>query len=86
MKILIVRLGALGDVVHALPVAAALRERYPDAQIDWLVDSRHAAVLDLVPIISRRVVVDGRRWGASSGLSAGCGASATTWRSICKAS
>ncbi len=66
-KILIVRLGALGDIVHGLPVAAALREKYPDAQIDWLVDRRHAAVLDFVPVISRRVAVDGRRWGASFG-------------------
>jgi lipopolysaccharide heptosyltransferase I len=67
MKILLVRLGALGDIVHALPVAAALRVRYPDAQIDWLVDVRHAAVLDFVPVISRRVVVDSRRWGAALG-------------------
>jgi heptosyltransferase I len=67
MKILLVRLGALGDIVHGLPVAAALRDRYPDAQIDWLVDAKHAAVLDLVPVISRRVVVDSRRWGASFG-------------------
>jgi heptosyltransferase I len=66
-KILIVRLGALGDLVHALPVVAALRERYPDAQIDWLVDAKHAAVLQLVPVISRRVVVDSRRWGAAFG-------------------
>jgi lipopolysaccharide heptosyltransferase I len=67
MKILLVRLGALGDIVHALPVAAALRERYPDAQIDWLVDARHASLLDIVPVISRRVVVDSRRWGAALG-------------------
>jgi heptosyltransferase I len=67
VKILIVRLGALGDIVHALPVAAALRGRYPDAQIDWLVDIRHAAVLDFVPVISRPVTVDSRRWGASFG-------------------
>jgi lipopolysaccharide heptosyltransferase I len=62
-KILIVRLGALGDIVHGLPVAAALRERYPDAQIEWLVDRRHAAILDLVPVISRRVAVDSRSAG-----------------------
>jgi len=67
VKILIVRLGALGDIVHALPVAAALRERYPDAQIDWLVDARHASLLDVVPVISRRVVVDSRRWGTALG-------------------
>jgi heptosyltransferase I len=60
MKILLVRLGALGDIVHALPVAAALREHLPDVRIDWLVDVRHAAILDLVPVIDRRVAVDGR--------------------------
>jgi lipopolysaccharide heptosyltransferase I len=57
-RILLVRLGALGDIVHGLPVAAALRQRYPDAQIDWLVDSRHTAILDLVPVISRRIAVE----------------------------
>ena len=40
-KFLLVRLGSLGDVIHAIPSAAALRARYPDAQIDWLVDPRY---------------------------------------------
>ena len=43
MNILIVRLGALGDVVHAIPAAAALRAAFPSAQIDWLVDAKHRA-------------------------------------------
>jgi heptosyltransferase I len=64
LKILIVRLGALGDIVHALPVAAALRARLPHAQIDWLVDVRHAALLDLVPVLDRRIAVDSRRLGS----------------------
>ena len=51
MKILIVRLGALGDIVHAIPVAAALRRALSDARIDWLVDERHREILDLVPAI-----------------------------------
>jgi heptosyltransferase-1 len=60
-KILLVRLGALGDIVHTLPVAAALRESYPDARIDWLVDSHHTAIIDLVTVISRRTAVDSRQ-------------------------
>ena len=67
MKILLIRLGALGDIVHALPVAAALRARHPEVQIDWLVDRRHAALLEFVPAVTRRVVVDSRRWGAAFG-------------------
>lgn len=41
-RILLVRLGALGDVVHAMPAAAALRRAHPDARIDWLIDPRYA--------------------------------------------
>jgi lipopolysaccharide heptosyltransferase I len=61
MNILLVRLGALGDVVHAIPVAAALRRAFPSARIDWLVSARHRPILDLVPVIDRRLALDGAR-------------------------
>jgi lipopolysaccharide heptosyltransferase I len=60
-RFLIVRLGSLGDVIHAIPVAAALRERYPFARIDWMVDPRYLAVLDLVQGLDVRIPVDPRR-------------------------
>lgn len=56
-RVLIVRLGALGDIVHALPVLDALRRARPDLQVDWLVDARHAQVLGLVDGVHRRVIV-----------------------------
>jgi lipopolysaccharide heptosyltransferase I len=59
-RILIVRLGALGDIVHAVPVAAALRRAFPDARIDWLVSGKHRAMLDLVPVVDRRLVISDR--------------------------
>ena len=59
-RVLIVRLGALGDIVHAIPVAAALRRAFPDARIDWLVSAKHREILDLVPVIDRRLVVKDR--------------------------
>ena len=37
-NILIVKLTAIGDVIHALPVAAALKQRYPQAHITWVVE------------------------------------------------
>jgi heptosyltransferase-1 len=45
MKILIVKLSAIGDVIHTLPALTALRRRYPTARIDWLVED---AAADLV--------------------------------------
>jgi lipopolysaccharide heptosyltransferase I len=67
-RFLIVRLGALGDIVHAIPVAAALRRAFSGARIDWLVSAKHREILDLVPVIDRRLVVNDRG-GASGGTS-----------------
>ena len=58
---LIVRLGSLGDVVHAIPFAAALRAEFPHARIDWMVDPRYLDLVDMVRAIDRRVPVDPRR-------------------------
>ena len=60
MRLLIVRLSALGDVVHTLPLAAALRRAFPDAVIDWVVDERSADLLALVPVVDRVVVLRSR--------------------------
>ena len=38
---LIVRLGSLGDVIHGIPVAAALKQAFPDGRVDWMVDPRY---------------------------------------------
>lgn len=59
-RCLIVRLGALGDIVHAIPVAAALRRSVPGLRIDWLVSAKHRDILDLVPVIDRRLVINDR--------------------------
>ena len=38
-NILLIKLSALGDVVHTFPLLNKLRRRYPKARIDWLVAS-----------------------------------------------
>ena len=58
MNILIVRLGALGDVVHTIPAAAALRRAFPAAHIDWLVDAKHRAMVELVLPIDRAICLE----------------------------
>ena len=58
MNILIVRLGALGDVVHTIPAAAALRAAFPSARIDWVVDAKHRPIVDLVTVIDRVIPLE----------------------------
>jgi heptosyltransferase-1 len=55
-RILIVRLSALGDVVHVLPLLDALRRARPDAQLGWLVEERNASVLEGHPQLDRVLV------------------------------
>ncbi|HEV2992339.1 MAG TPA: lipopolysaccharide heptosyltransferase I [Candidatus Angelobacter sp.] len=44
-KILIVRLGAMGDILHALPTVTTIRAAFPDAHIGWLVESKWSELL-----------------------------------------
>jgi heptosyltransferase-1 len=59
-RILIVRLSALGDIVHALPVLGRLRQAFPEAQIDWLVEENYAPTLALATGLTGRVIVRAR--------------------------
>jgi heptosyltransferase I len=61
-RILIVKLSALGDVVHALPVIDYLRKAAPGVRIDWAVDRRFAPLLEGNPGLRRVVALDIRRW------------------------
>jgi len=44
-RLLVVRLGAMGDILHALPAVTALRSAHPGWQIDWVVEPRWKALL-----------------------------------------
>ena len=60
MKILIVKLGAIGDIVHALPVLAAIRSSIPNAEISWAVEKRSAEILRGNELIDNLIEVDTR--------------------------
>jgi heptosyltransferase I len=44
-RLLVVRLSAMGDIIHTLPAAAALRQAFPHATLGWLIEERWAELL-----------------------------------------
>ena len=69
MRILIVKLGSIGDIVHTLPSLAAIRRALPNAEISWVVERRSAEILRDNPILDRLIEVDTKalRRGLMSG-------------------
>jgi heptosyltransferase I len=57
-RFLLVRLGSLGDVIHALPAASALRDTFPDARIDWAIDPKWQRLLEGNPDLSEIIPAD----------------------------
>ncbi|MFO8090291.1 MAG: glycosyltransferase family 9 protein [Desulfatiglandaceae bacterium] len=55
-SILIIKLSAIGDVVHSLPVLEVLRNAYPDARIDWVVEETAADIIDGHPAVDGVIV------------------------------
>ncbi|HQL91556.1 MAG TPA: glycosyltransferase family 9 protein [Syntrophales bacterium] len=62
MNILIVKLSAIGDVIHTLPSLAALRRCYPQAHISWVVEEAAADLLSDHPMLDRVLVSRRKRW------------------------
>ena len=60
MKILIVRLSSIGDIIHTLPVLAAIRRELPAAEISWVAESRSAEILRGNQLLKNLVEVDTR--------------------------
>jgi heptosyltransferase-1 len=58
VRILFVKLGAIGDIVHALPALAAVRRAIPHADVDWVAEARSAEILRGNPMIGKLIEVD----------------------------
>ena len=74
-KILIVRLGAMGDILHALPAVTGIRAALPQATIGWLIEERWSELLTAQgrkaspsivspkkPLVNHVYTIDTRRW------------------------
>jgi heptosyltransferase I len=54
-EILVVRLGAMGDIIHTLPAAASLKRSHPSSHLTWVVEPRWAPLLEENPFVDRVV-------------------------------
>lgn len=58
MRILIVKLSAIGDIVHTLPALAVIRQGLPEAEIDWAVETSAAEILRGNPLIGNLIEIN----------------------------
>jgi lipopolysaccharide heptosyltransferase I len=73
-RIALIKLSSLGDVVHALPAAHALRAWWPAARLTWIVEHREQAILRGNPDVDEVVAVDTRLWRREFRRPTGAGA------------
>ena len=57
-NILLIKMSSLGDILHTLPFAAALRQRFPKAKITWLVHPQFAGFVPDPPVIDEIIYFD----------------------------
>jgi lipopolysaccharide heptosyltransferase I len=68
VRILIVKLGSIGDIVHGLPALAAIRSGLPSAHITWAVETRSAEILRGNPMIDRLIELDTKGLGGQGSV------------------
>jgi lipopolysaccharide heptosyltransferase II len=65
MRILVIRLGGLGDVLNVFPALAGLKHTRPEAQLSWLVEEGAAPLVEVNRDIAQTFVLPRRRWQAA---------------------
>jgi heptosyltransferase I len=61
-RILVVRLGAMGDIIHALPAVASLRASFPESEIVWVMDPKWRVLVEGNPHVTRVLPFNRRVW------------------------
>lgn len=56
-KILVIRLSAIGDTIHTLPSVYAIRNKFPNAQIDWVIEDKSSMFVEKNPIVNNVFIV-----------------------------
>jgi heptosyltransferase I len=60
--ILLIRLGAMGDIIHALPAASSLKASFPNRKLSWLVSPKWTALLEGNPAIDELIAFERNGW------------------------
>jgi heptosyltransferase-1 len=64
MRILVVRLGSMGDVIHALPAVASLKHSFPRSTLTWVIRPKWAGLLEGNPFVDRVIPMERSARGA----------------------
>ncbi len=93
-RLLIVRLSAMGDVIHTLPAVHALRQAFPQAHIGWLIEERWAELLcapgsarrgprsSSRPLVDEVHTINLKAWGKSPFSLSTLQRAATVWNDV----
>ncbi len=68
MKVLFVKLGSIGDIVHTLPALAFLKRQIPAAEVTWVVETKSAEILRKNPLLTSLIEIDIRGLRRRSGF------------------
>ncbi|HQO24506.1 MAG TPA: glycosyltransferase family 9 protein [Acidobacteriota bacterium] len=77
-NVLVVKLGAIGDTIHAIPAVTALKALLPDCQLTWCVENRSAAMVECLSPVSRVIRLHTHGWRHGRHLAG----SKSPWRSF----
>ena len=67
-NILIVKLSAIGDVIHALPVSYAIKETFPDSKITWVVEPPAYDLLKMNPCVDKIILFEKKKFKTFGGF------------------
>ena len=68
LSILVVKLSAIGDVIHALPVSYAIKETYPDSRLVWVVEPVARPLLEGNPCIDEIITFEKKKFKSLGGF------------------
>ena len=62
LNIIIIRLSSIGDIFHTFTILPDIRSKYPNANIDWLVDENFKDIAELSPLIDNVISIPLKKW------------------------